>query len=179
MKRTLMSAVAAIALVAPLATVPSFASAAPMVQAGVQLDRNDRNGDDRGYDNNRRADNDRRDNVRDDRRHDDSDRDNRNYNSNRWNDSAHNGYKYKGRWYYGPPPRGYESRRGVEVGYQNWRRGQRLPSYYRERYREVDYRTERYRAPPRGYHYVRDDRGDTLLVGIATGAILSVILSGR
>lgn len=58
-----------------------------------------------------------------------------------------------------------------------WRKGDRLPSNYRSHYREVDYRAHHYKAPPRGYHYVRDDRGETLLVGIATGAILGVLLS--
>lgn len=60
----------------------------------------------------------------------------------------------------------------------HWRRGDRLPSAYRDRYRPVDYRHAHLRAPPRGYHYVRDDNsGETLLVGIATGVILGVILS--
>lgn len=178
MKRTITGAVSILALVAPMTALPSYASAAPSSQHGVQYDRNDRNGD-HGYDNNRGDDN--RSGARDDDRWRDNDRrgDSRNYNSGRWDDSAHNGYKYKGRWYYGPPPRAYEGRRGVEVGYHSWRKGQRLPSYYRSRYQEVDYRREGYREPRRGYHYVRDDRGDVLLVGIATGAILSVILSGR
>jgi Ni/Co efflux regulator RcnB len=60
---------------------------------------------------------------------------------------------------------------------RQWRRGDRLPSGYESRYREVDWRREHFRAPPRGYRYVRDNRGETLLVGIATGAILGVILS--
>ena len=58
-----------------------------------------------------------------------------------------------------------------------WHKGDRLPSNYRSYYREVDWREHHYKAPPRGYHYVRDDRGETLLVGIATGAILGVLLS--
>jgi len=34
------------------------------------------------------------------------------------------------------------------------------------------------RQPPRGYHYVRDNNtGEYLLVGIATGVILSILLS--
>ena len=40
-----------------------------------------------------------------------------------------------------------------------------------------DYDRYGLRRPPRGYHYVRDDRGDYLLVGIATGVILGVILA--
>jgi len=58
-----------------------------------------------------------------------------------------------------------------------WREGDYMPSNYRSHYREVDWREHHYKAPPRGYHYVRDDRGETLLVGIATGAILGVLLS--
>ena len=61
----------------------------------------------------------------------------------------------------------------------HWRRGDYLPSNYRSHYREIDWRASHYREPPRGYHYVRDDRGETLLVGIATGAILGVILAGH
>src|SRR5262249_2586133 len=59
---------------------------------------------------------------------------------------------------------------------RQWRRGERLPYGYQSHYRVVDWRREHFRAPPRGYHYVRDDRGETLLVGIATGAILGIIL---
>lgn len=59
-----------------------------------------------------------------------------------------------------------------------WRRGDRLPSYERAHYRQVDWRRSHLRQPPRGYHYVRDDRtGEYLLVGIATGVILSILLS--
>ena len=48
---------------------------------------------------------------------------------------------------------------------RNWRRGDRLPFGWDRRYRAVDYR------------YVRDDRGQILLVGLATGVILSAIFS--
>jgi Ni/Co efflux regulator RcnB len=62
-------------------------------------------------------------------------------------------------------------------GYRNWRRGDRMSAYEMRRYRDVDYRRHHLRAPPRGYRYVEDDRGDTILVGIATGVILSILLS--
>jgi len=124
--------------------------------------RGDHRGDNRGNDRGDRYD-------RDDRRGDRAD--------NRWNDRRHNGYTYNGRWYQGPPPAHYQNRRGYEAGYRAWRRGDRLPSYYQSRYRAVDYRHRHLRAPPRGYRYVEDDRGDLLLVGIATGVILSIILS--
>jgi len=70
----------------------------------------------------------------------------------------------------------YDNRRDNQWN-RNWRRGQRLPYGYQNHYRTVDWRREHFRAPPRGYHYVRDDRGQTLLVGLATGAILGIILS--
>jgi Ni/Co efflux regulator RcnB len=66
----------------------------------------------------------------------------------------------------------------VRYGYHAWRRGDRLPAYYRDHYHPVDYRHYRLRPPPRGYHYVyNDDRDEYLLVGIATGVILGVILA--
>ncbi len=109
---------------------------------------------------------------RGDRGHDDHGHDH-----DKWDDSRDNGYRYKGKFYYGPPP-SYR-RDHVVYEYRGWRKGDRLPVYYRERYREVDWRSSRLREPPRGYHYVRDDRGETLLVGIATGAILGVILANQ
>jgi Ni/Co efflux regulator RcnB len=60
---------------------------------------------------------------------------------------------------------------------RNWRRGDRLPFGWDRRYRAVDYRYAHLRQPPYGYRYVRDDRGEVLLVGIATGVILSAIFS--
>jgi Ni/Co efflux regulator RcnB len=59
---------------------------------------------------------------------------------------------------------------------RSWRRGDRLPFGYQSRFRGVDYRYAHLRQPPYGYRYVRDDRGQILLVGIATGVILSAIL---
>ncbi|MFC6841367.1 RcnB family protein [Xanthomonas theicola] len=35
------------------------------------------------------------------------------------------------------------------------------------------------RRPPRGYHWVRDDRGNLLLVAIATGVIADLVLNGH
>ena len=160
MKRIALAAATALMLAGPLATT---ASAQNMDRhRGDQNDNRGRN-DDRGRNDNRGRDNNW---DRNDRR---SDR-----NDNRWNDARNNGYSYNGRWYYGPPQAAH---RGYQAGYRDWRRGDRLPSYYQSRYRQVDYRREHLRAPPRGYHYVRDDRGEVLLVGIATGVILSILLS--
>ena len=95
----------------------------------------------------------------------------------RWNQREHNGYYSNGRFYYGQPSAAIQARRDYRPAYQQWRRGERLPSYARQQYREVDWRREHYRQPPRGYHYVRDDRGEVLLVAVATGVILSILLN--
>lgn len=95
----------------------------------------------------------------------------------RWNQRQHNGYYLGNRFYYGQPGHAQMQRRDYRPAWQQWRRGDRLPAYGRADYREVDWRYERLRQPPRGYHYVRDERGDILLVGIATGVILSILLS--
>ncbi len=95
----------------------------------------------------------------------------------RWNQRSHNGYYIGSRFYYGQPTYQQMQRRDYRGGYQQWRRGDRLPSYARQQYREVDWRRERLRQPPRGYHYVRDDRGELLLVAITTGVILSILLN--
>lgn len=60
---------------------------------------------------------------------------------------------------------------------RDWRRGDRLPYGWQNRYRNVDYRYYHLRPAPYGYRYVRDDSGRILLVGLATGVILSAILS--
>jgi Ni/Co efflux regulator RcnB len=155
MKRFVTAALAALTFAAPLA-IPS--------QAAAQ-DRNRHGHDDR---------HDRRDDRRDDRRaYNNGYRDGRH--DDRWDNRRHNGYYRQGRWYYGPPPSQYHD---VQYGYHAWRRGDRLPAYYRSHYRPVDWRYYRLREPPRGYHYVYDnDREEYLLVGIATGVILGVILS--
>lgn len=107
--------------------------------------------------------------------------DNRNDNrgGNRWDDSRNNGYTYNGQWHYGRPSQRIQNSRGFQAGWHQWRRGDRLPSDFRNRYRTVDYRAAHLRAPPRGYHYVRDDRGNIILAGIATGVILSLILANN
>jgi Ni/Co efflux regulator RcnB len=165
MKRLAMAALAAATFAAPLAL--------PTDAAAQYRDRGNR---DRDYDRDRdrnRGDRDGRRWDRDDRRGDRDRRDHR-----RWDRSRHNGYTYRGRWYYGPPPAAY--RDYADYGYRNWRRGERLPAYYRSQYVEVrDYDRYRVRRPPRGYHYVRDDRGDLLLVGITTGIILGIIAANN
>lgn len=158
MKRLALMAVAAVTALAPIAAAPAMADP----PGWRQDDRRDLRDD-------------RRD-LRDDRR--DYRQDRRDFRQDRWEGARHNGYSYRGRWYYGPPPANYYGRADFAPGYRAWRRGDRLPAYYRDRYTVVDYRyARRLSPPPRGYHWVRDDRGEYLLVGIATGVILSAILN--
>jgi Ni/Co efflux regulator RcnB len=80
----------------------------------------------------------------------------------------------------GPPGHAYGH-------YKNWddrgrhegwyRRGGYLPVEYRTRYIVTDWRRDRLREPPRGYHWVRSDNGDFLLVAIATGVIVDLLLN--
>jgi Ni/Co efflux regulator RcnB len=66
------------------------------------------------------------------------------------------------------PPR-YEA-------YPRWSRGARYnTSGYAPTYVVNDYYGYGLRQPPRGYHWRRDDRGDFLLVAIATGIIAEVL----
>ncbi len=175
MKRIALAAATALMLAGPLATT---ASAQDRNRGDQNDNRGPRGDDDRGR-NDDRGDRSNNDRGRGDNGWDRGDRNDRGNDRRhqRWNGERHNGYMYQGRWNYGPPSAAYEGRNGYESGYRSWRRGERLPSYYQGRYRQVDYRREHLRAPPRGYRYVEDDRGDYLLVGIATGVILSIILS--
>lgn len=104
------------------------------------------------------------------------DRDDRGDRDGRWDDRRHNGYFYNNRWFYGPPPGAYFGRPGFRAEYREWRRGEYLPRYYRDRFEVVDFRYAHLRPPPYGYCYVRDDRGDIILAAIATGLIASIIL---
>ena len=78
--------------------------------------------------------------------------------------------------------------RGHAYGhYKNWhdrgrhegwyKRGGYLPVEYRTRYVVTDWRRDHLREPPRGYHWVRSDNGDFLLVAIATGVIVDLLLN--
>lgn len=168
MKRIVTAALAAATLAVPLTPV----------QATAQDYH-------RGYYRDDDEDRDRGDDRRDWRRNRDDDHgewrrdrdDERGYRQRRWDQRRYNGYSYRGAWYYGPPPVAYYDDPYFNPGYRAWRRGDRLPSYYRSHYREVDWRDCGLRRPPRGYRYVEDDRGEYLLVGIATGIILGAILS--
>ncbi|RBD65798.1 hypothetical protein BRM52_02605, partial [Xanthomonas oryzae pv. oryzae] len=62
----------------------------------------------------------------------------------------------------GPPPRPY------------WARGQR---YHGPVYVVNDYDRYDLRRPPYGYRWQRDDRGNLLLVAIATGIIADLVIN--
>lgn len=163
MKNLILAAAAALSFAAPLAV--STAAHADPRNRGDRYDRDYDNRDDRRDE--RRA---YRDGYREGRY------DDRRADYRRWDNRRHNGYYLGNSWYYGPPPQAYYGRRDFRVDYRQWRRGDRLPAYYRSHYQPVDYRYHRLSPPPRGSHWVRDDRGEYLLVGVATGVILGLAL---
>ncbi|WP_458069251.1 RcnB family protein [Rhodanobacter sp. BL-MT-08] len=64
--------------------------------------------------------------------------------------------------------------RGHSEGW--YRKGGHVPAEYnRGSYEVADWRANHLRQPPRGYHYVRSDNGDFLLVAVTTGVIASII----
>lgn len=135
--------------------IAAAVSAPAMARDGDHRDRDDRHGryDDRRYDD------------RDDRRYD---------------DRRHRHHHHRDRVVYvNPPPRVIYRPGPPAHAYPRWSRGVRYdtrgyaPTYVVHDYR--DYRDYGLYAPPRGYHWRRDDRGDFILVAVATGLIASVI----
>ena len=137
--------------------------------------------DDRGHDRGRSHHYDRRDDRRDwrdDRRDDRHDRrDQRQayrhgYHDGRRDDRRYD-RRYDDRQYYAPPRVVYRP----APHYHRWAVGQRYRDYYRGPVYVVnDYGHYHVRRPPRGYHWVRDDRGNLLMVAIATGIIADLLL---
>ena len=77
-----------------------------------------------------------------------------------WHDNGHGHGHYDNGWH--------------GRGHHHWERGHR----YTGRVVVVhDYERVRLRPPPRGYHWVRDDNDDYVLVAIATGIILDYVLN--
>jgi Ni/Co efflux regulator RcnB len=94
-----------------------------------------------------------------------------------WDQGVHNGYyNSRNQWRYGQPSRAQMRQRGFSMGYRPWTRGQSLGGY-NQRFVELDYRGHNLRAPPRGYRWVEDDRGDYLLAAIVGGLIAQVIIN--
>jgi Ni/Co efflux regulator RcnB len=65
---------------------------------------------------------------------------------------------------------------GHRPGPPPWARGGYVHHYQRPVYVVNDYRGYGLRHPPRGHRWMRDDRGDFLLVAIATGVIVDLLL---
>ncbi|AWH20305.1 RcnB family protein [Stenotrophomonas sp. ZAC14D2_NAIMI4_6] len=78
-----------------------------------------------------------------------------------------------------PPPPRVVYRHGPGPGY-GWQRGHRYRDYYRGPIYVVnDYPRYHLRRPPYGHHWIRDDRGNMLLVAVATGIIADYIINNR
>lgn len=127
-----------------------------------------------GHDNDR-GDQEQQD-RRDDRRHD------------RRDDRRHDRYVVVPGWqrpaYRVPPPRAYRHRVAPQRAYyradhRRWARGVRYNDYgYAPTYVVRDYGYYGLHSPPRGYYWRRDDRGEFLLVAIASGIIADLVLRG-
>jgi Ni/Co efflux regulator RcnB len=151
MNRFVVGAVAS--LLALGAVSPAFADDDHRGRGHDRHDRHDRH-DDRRHDRHDRRD-DRRE-VRHDRRY------------------------YDNRGYYRPaPPPRVVYRPAPGRGY-GWTRGHRYNEYYRGPVYVVnDYNRYSVRRPPYGHHWIRDDRGNLLLVAIATGIIADYVINSR
>ncbi|MGB9108610.1 MAG: RcnB family protein [Telluria sp.] len=105
----------------------------------------------------------------------DNRRDNNRDNNDRNND-RHDGYRAQGG---GRGNEGYgEEHRWNGAGPDHsFRRGDRLPSQYRNnQYVVNNYREHHLRPPPRGYHWVQTG-GDYVLAAVATGLIADLIIN--
>ncbi|UDB87471.1 RcnB family protein [Xanthomonas citri pv. mangiferaeindicae] len=146
-----------------LSSILALGAFAPAAFAGDWDRDHDRRGHDRHHGPDHRRD--WRDDRRDDRR---EWRQDRRYYSNGYRegyrDARYQDRRYDRPAYYraGPPPRPY------------WARGQR---YHGPVYVVNDYDRYDLRRPPYGYRWQRDDRGNLLLVAIATGIIADLVLN--
>ncbi len=79
-----------------------------------------------------------------------------------------------------PPPRVVYRPAPRPVYSYGWQRGHRYRDYYGGPVYVVnDYSRYSVRRPPYGHHWIRDDRGNLLLVAIATGIIADFVINGR
>ena len=148
-------------IVAGLASLLALGAAAPAFADGPH-DRGRHGWEDRG----RGPDRGWRDDRRDERR----------YYSTGYREGYRDGRR-NDRGHYAPPPPPPPRvvyRSGPPYGWargHDYRRGYRGPVYVVNDYSRYDLR-----RPPRGYHWIRDDRGNLLMVAIATGIIADLIL---
>ena len=144
----------------------ALAIAAAVSMPAMARDHGRRDHDDR--DDRRSEYRDHRYGDRDDRndRHDDR-RDNRRYDDRRYG---------RDRVVYNTPHRVIYRNGPPQHAYPRWSRGARYDTRgYAPTYVVQDYGHYGLRQPPRGHHWRRDDRGDFILVAVATGLIASVI----
>ncbi|WP_118179857.1 RcnB family protein [Paraburkholderia phosphatilytica] len=79
----------------------------------------------------------------------------------------------------GPPHDAPVDRPGGPLPHEDWHKGDRLPTEYRDRnYVVDDWRGHGLSAPPHGYHWVGVN-GDYVLAAVTTGVIASVLASGH
>lgn len=114
---------------------------------------------------------------RDDNRHVRDHRyDNRRFESNRHDDRHYGDWRHQERWDHRDGRWNQRWERGAGPQH-NFYRGGRLPPYYRNyNYVVNDWQGHHLRQPPVGYHWVQAG-GDYVLVAIASGVILSILLS--
>lgn len=89
-------------------------------------------------------------------------------------------HRYDNRGYYrpGPPPPRVVYRPAPGYGSYGWARGHRYREYYGGPVYVVnDYSRYSVRRPPRDHQWIRDDRGNLLLVAIATGIIADYVIN--
>ncbi len=150
-------------VVAAMTTLLAIGAAAPAFAAGDRDHDRGRHGwDDRGRghgnDRDHRGHRDYRD-RRDDRRH--------------YSAGYREGYRdarHNDRRYHAPPPRVAYRPYGFERGY-------RYSNYYGGPVYVVnDYNRYHLHRPPHGHRWIRDDRGNMLMVAIATGIIADIVL---
>lgn len=115
---------------------------------------------------------DRRSEYRSDHRDDRYDRKHDRHDNRRYDDRRYG----RDRVVYNTPHRVIYRNGPPAHAYPRWSRGIRYNSHgYAPTYVVQDYGYYGLREPPRGYHWRRDDRGDFIMVAIATGLIASVI----
>ncbi len=109
---------------------------------------------------------------RDNGRHHDDRRD-----DGRRDDGRRDGYRAQGGGRYGNEGWGEERRWNGAGPDHSFRRGDRLPTRYRNhQYVVNNYREHHLRPPPRGYHWVQTG-SDYVLAAIATGVIADLIIN--
>ncbi len=153
--------------VAAMTTLLAFGATAPAFAAGDRDDddRGRHGWDDRGRDHDRgRGHGHDRHDRRDDRRH---------YSNGYregYRDARYNDRRYNDRRYYAPPRVAYRP-----YGFE---RGHRYSNYYGGPVYVVnDYDRYHVRRPPYGHRWIRDDRGNMLMVAIATGIIADIVFN--